>query len=266
MQIKPSNEIKINDVVNVTGLSVYDYSKLSDKLTKGTSVTLKRDPSNKYDANATGVFYQETQIGWIPKASNSDFAANIPRGSINAMIVAHDRGSSDLSKRLFIQVYPNELYGYTNNYSKKELTQEYPAVFTAFNEKNISKPTPKENKMKTINEVISKNTTLAQSAAFLEAGRIANGQATKFASKQLPMMVRGYADTPLGRLVMANIASTAATQFRPNDKRLGRLADAMIVMAYQEVIQSFDIEKLINDMLSSETIKAALSKVDESDA
>lgn len=257
MQIKPANEIKVNDVVNVTGLSVYNYSNVSSNIGINTIVRLRRDPTNKYDVNATGVFFNGNQIGWIPKSSNSDFAKHLSLTDfIYARVIAHDRNASDISKRLFIQVTDHNIINR--------------AIFTDTEKtgveklKNLIKQPKEENKMnKLVNDTIARNSNNATSAAFLEAGRIANRQATKLASKHLPMMVRGYADTAGGRLVLANIAATAAAQFRPGDRRLARLADAMMVTAYQEVLQSFDIEKMIEDMLSNETIKAALSKVSE---
>lgn len=120
--------------------------------------------------------------------------------------------------------------------------------------------------MKSINAIIEQNVTLGTSAAFLEAGRIANNQLSGIASKKLPIMVRAYADTALGRLILANIALMARDHFRPNDERLGKLANAMAVSAYQEVLQHFDIEQMIDDMLSNSTIKRALKTFDEAEA
>lgn len=289
MQIKQPHEIKVTDVVNITGLAVYNYSKVASYIQVGHLVRLKRDPANKYDVNATGVYYDGQQIGWIPKASNSDFARHMQNNrTVMARVIAHER-NADSSKRLFIQIESSELKamvdnrvslkGYTENYNDNDtrkpvspltFEREYEAIFTDTEKtgveklKNLIKQPKEENKMnKLVNDTIARNSNNATSAAFLEAGRIANRQATKLASKHLPMMVRGYADTAGGRLVLANIAATAAAQFRPGDRRLARLADAMMVTAYQEVLQSFDIEKMIEDMLSNETIKAALSKVSE---
>lgn len=295
MQIKPYDEIKINDVVNVTGLSVYNYTKLASKLLQGQTVYLRRDKSNKYDVNATGVYYDDQQIGWIPKASNSDFARHIPNNrTVMARVIAHNKTAPDNSRKLFIQIDSSELKAMVDNRVPLSYASSYaPSYYNDARkvfidtdktdaeklqdliEKTVTKEKyqefkdkqPKEeNKMnKLVNDTIARNSNNATSAAFLEAGRIANRQATKLASKHLPMMVRGYADTAGGRLVLANIAATAVAQFRPGDKRLARLADAMMVTAYQEVLQSFDIEKIIEDMLSNETIKAALNKVSEND-
>ncbi len=117
-----------------------------------------------------------------------------------------------------------------------------------------------------VNTVIEKNITLGTNAAFLEAGRIANNQLSAIAGKKLPIMVRGYTDTALGRLVLANIAMMAAEHFRPGDTRLERLTKAMAVTSYQEVLQQFDIEEMIEGMLSNKTIAKALKAVEVENA
>lgn len=64
------------------------------------------------------------------------------------------------------------------------------------------------------------------------------------------------------RLLLANIAMAAAEHFRPGDQRLDRLTKAMAVTAYQEVLQQFDIEQMIEDLISNKTIAKALKAVD----
>ena len=112
--------------------------------------------------------------------------------------------------------------------------------------------------MSKVQQVIANNMQLGTSAAFLEAGRIANNQISSVAASKLPMLMRGYAATPLGRLIIANIAALAAEHFRADDKRLKRLTNAMTVSAYQELLQTLDIEQFIEDLVSNSTIKKAL--------
>jgi hypothetical protein len=256
-------EYNFTDEINVTGLSQHHQDWKTMRV--GDTVQLKHDPANRYDKNATGVFtISGRQIGWIPKAKNAKFAevcAKSPKDGREHFFKITRNNYNGASTAL--EDYQDLIYikhmtsPYTANRESSYSAYDYSAPTTFY----TPQPT-KGNKMANFNSLLTKNSTLAKSAAFLEAGRIANAQATKLASKHLPLMVRGYADTPAGRLVLANAAIYAANQFRPNDARLARLADAMAVSAYQELIQSFDVEKMINDMLSNETIKAALSKVD----
>jgi hypothetical protein len=130
-------------------------------------------------------------------------------------------------------------------------------------------PPKKENTMNitnTVSTTVNNNKAAAKAAGYLEAGRIANNKLSKVAGKALPMMARGYADTPAGRLVLANIAQMAAAQMRPNDPTLAKLTMAMTTAAYQEVIQNFDIEGMLDNLLDSNEIKRALSKLQDDDS
>lgn len=111
--------------------------------------------------------------------------------------------------------------------------------------------------------LLDTNKSAAAQAGFLEAGRIANNQLVRVSSKALPLMVRGYADTPIGKLVLANIAQLAAGHLRAGDPTLARLTNAMTVAAYQELIQTFDIEGWLNQALESPEMKRAMSKLGE---
>lgn len=119
--------------------------------------------------------------------------------------------------------------------------------------------------MSKIQEVTKRNTQLATSAAVLEAGRIANKQASKLIAGQLPLMARGYADTPVGRLVIANLAGIALDHFRPDDQKLRALTNAMTVQAYQELIQTLDVDGFIEKLLEDKSIKSALAKLPDGD-
>ena len=161
--------------------------------------------------------------------------------TISCVVSAHNSDATNYQRRLFVLIN----------------IEAQPVASTSFH--NSPK---KEQQMPKVTDVIQKNVDLSTSAAFLEAGRIANKQLSGVAGKKLPIMVRAYADTSLGRLILANIALLAQEHFRPDDVRLQKLANAMTVSAYQEVLQQFDIESFIDDLLSNATIKKALKTVD----
>lgn len=110
-----------------------------------------------------------------------------------------------------------------------------------------------------VSTVLNRNKVAAAAAAYLEAGRIANNQASKLLSKGLPMMIRGYADTPAGRLVVANLAQAAFAQFRPQEPKLTKLGAAMTTAAMQELLQTVDVEGFIDTMLNSDATKKAIA-------
>jgi hypothetical protein len=108
----------------------------------------------------------------------------------------------------------------------------------------------------------SDNAEAMKNAGYLEAGTIVNRQLTKLASAKLPLMVRGYADTPIGKLIIANLFKVAIHELRPDNHVLQRLSDASLEAAHLDVIRTLDIDGLIDDMLSDETFKRALSKLE----
>lgn len=111
-----------------------------------------------------------------------------------------------------------------------------------------------------IKNTVATNKQAAVSAAVLETGRMANGAAIKLLKPRLPMVVRGYADTAFGKLALANATLMAVNQFRPESAALQRVANAMVVAAYQEVIQSFDIEGLLDSLCQDNKLAAAFKK------
>jgi hypothetical protein len=67
----------------VAGVYYYEAEALhkSKKLKKGTSITLRRDPTNAYDKNAIKVLYGSGEhIGFIPKTFASTLAPLMDRG------------------------------------------------------------------------------------------------------------------------------------------------------------------------------------------
>lgn len=110
-------------------------------------------------------------------------------------------------------------------------------------------------------KLVANNKAVAVNAAYMEAGRIANNQVTKLVAAKAPLKVKGYIDTPVGKVILANLTAMAVEQFRPTDVKLKKVSVAMMTQAYQELILTVDIEGMLNELTSSEGIKAALAKV-----
>jgi len=238
-----SNEVLYRG--EVTGLSYHLYSKHIDHLEVGTKLALI-PVENQYDPNAVGVFYQGDQIGWVPKAKNGPVRSALQElGTVSATVLNHDK-TQGFNSRLYI--------GATTPIKGAASRTPHTHINTATQEPKMSK----------LNNLIETNKNSASSAAYMEAGYIANKQLGKVLGKQLPMMVRGYADTPLGHLVLANLALLAVEHFRPDQRQLRRLAQAMQVQAYQELLKELDIDGMIDDLLENGSIKRALSKLKDS--
>ena len=238
-----------------TGLSFHNYNVYATRIKKDDRLIVQAVRDNPFDPKATGLFFVDAldgntkrQIGWIPKALNSVASDRLLSGyELDAVVTKNDPCHYDPQKRLMVEVRIKAL--------PNTLISSNPSTVT------VDKPT-KETTMSKVQQVIATNMQLSTSAAFLEAGRIANNQISNVAASKLPMLMRGYAATPLGRLIIANIAALAAEHFRADDKRLKQLTNAMTVSAYQELLQTLDIEQFIEDLVSNSTIKKALKTFD----
>lgn len=102
-------------------------------------------------------------------------------------------------------------------------------------------------------------------AAYLEAGSLATKQLVKIAQKALPTMARGYADTALGKLLLANVAQMAVQYARPDNIQLVKLTEAMVSTAYLDMIRTVDLDSIIDQMLEGKGIKNALARAEQED-
>ena len=73
----------------------------------------------------------------------------------------------------------------------------------------------------TLSIISNENKEAAKVAARLTAGNILNDRAVKLITPQLPMMAKGYAQTEIGKAVIANVVAGAVVHFAPtNDKAI----------------------------------------------
>ena len=271
----------------IVGLPYYGYQKLKNTLVAGKVVSLIHDEDNSHSKTAVVVHFNSAKIGYVTGRESTEVLKHIHlnsnRGVMTLASIVEVRESclkvklEDYGMNIHtgrkeplatpqtdtLVTLPNLLLADTTTNWAKNPAGEVPltAKYASVDSFQLNKP--KEETM--FDKIVNTNTAMARSAAFLEAGRIANNTAAKFVASKSPLMVKGYVDTAFGKLLIANAAAVAANKFRPTDAKLAKLAEAMITQAYQEVYQLVDIEKMLNEMLSSESVKAALSKLDNSD-
>ena len=106
-----------------------------------------------------------------------------------------------------------------------------------------------EVKMTKVSNIVTANKSAAVSVAKIEAGRIAVKQAVKLVKPAVPMMARGYLETALGELAVANLFKFAVDNFAPNNNKAKVVADAMLQGAMLGAIQSLNVEQMINDVM-----------------
>jgi len=133
---------------------------------------------------------------------------------------------------------PNTVSFTVNGYKPKDTIEEYKS-------KEIS---VKEGKVK---EVMDNNVGAAKVAASITAGKALNRLVAEKVAPQLPLMVQGYAKTPVGTVVLANIADFAIKQFMPGNVKANLASKAMMEAAMVELMGSFDFETLVNEIVNS---------------
>ena len=245
--------------VTIVGLPYYGYNKLANTLVEDKVLTLTWDTENTHSKHAVVAYYNTAKIGYITGRESEEVLKvvqyNAAHGNISCARITDVRVSCLKAELIVPAAYTlpaNNDYTSAVKLAQQTLADKYAAITESIN---------KEEKTM-FEKIVNTNTVMAQSAAFLEAGRIANNTAAKFVASKSPLMVKGYVDTAFGKLLIANAAAVAVEKFRPQDKKLARLANAMITQAYQEVYQIVDVEKMLNEMLDSESVKSAMAKLE----
>ena len=287
----------------ITGLSHHSYKEVKRILKEGSYVGLQQITDNIYDPEAIAVMAMGKQIGWIPKNDKGILPMVLLEHErsgeirLSAKVVEHhEMQSGDTHYQTCIKLVIRSNYWQWKGYqdtvraqfsavtasqpSKEERIKQMPGqsnysggLFASHEAKQqAAQFLSKETKMTKLNQIVDTNKTAISTAAQLEAGRIANKYASKLISGKLPLMVRGYADTPVARLLLANTVSFVATNYsdKLGDKApiVQSVADAMVVSAYSEMLAHFDIDGFIEDFLSSKEMKrvGSLLKTDEEEA
>ena len=108
-----------------------------------------------------------------------------------------------------------------------------------------------------IKRTTDSNVDAAKVAATITAGKTLNSLVAQKITPQLPLLVRGYADTPVGRVVLANIADFAVKQFMANNVKANMATTAMMQAAMFELADSFDLEGIVNELVDSVALDVA---------
>lgn len=123
------------------------------------------------------------------------------------------------------------------------------------------KPQEKQN-MNVIDSVVQRNKTAVTGAAALTAGKTINRVVTKKVAPLLPEGVQAYADSAIGRLVVANIIAALADTYKgTNSGKLRTASQFMVESAVFELVDNLQIDAVISDFLEDSTIQTALAEV-----
>jgi len=101
----------------------------------------------------------------------------------------------------------------------------------------------------TVEVMTEGNKTAFKQGAKRRTGAMINKRVVNAIAPRLPIMVRGYAQTPLGEAVIANMVAAVAIKYFPANEKVTLAADAMVTAAADEFIGSFNIEEMIDEIL-----------------
>ncbi|WBF69837.1 hypothetical protein KPP2018_048 [Klebsiella phage KPP2018] len=200
------------------------------------------NPNDLYDVeNFLDSFWRYLSVGW--NRSDSDgyrFAA---------VMAFDDDGNFLLPSEIYPYVYDGDIESAGFSFWKEK---DQPIDNTEKHTVNSSTQTTEnkgKNAMTKIANIVAANKSAVVNAAKLEAGKIALTQITKVVAKKAPFMIKGYIDTPIGRVVIANLLSVAVDQYAPSNQKAKAVASAAMEAAMLEMVQSFNIAEMIDEMV-----------------
>ncbi len=128
------------------------------------------------------------------------------------------------------------------------------ATKTPVAQKEVIQPTENQEEtsiMKTtLSAVIAENKAAAINAGEMETGRLVVNRIVAVVKKRAPMMIKGYIDTPVGRIAVANLFATLVREYMPDNALAGRAADGAVKSAAYEVLRDIDIPAMIEEVLA----------------
>lgn len=198
-----------------------------------------------YDVeNFLDSFWRYLSVGW--NRSDSD-------GYRFAAIMAFDdNGNFLLPSELYNRVYEGDIVDAGFSFEREESIGNIEKHAVNSNTQSVNTQTTEnkgKNTMTKIANIVAANKSAVVNAAKLEAGKIALTQITKVAAKKAPFMIKGYIDTPIGRVVIANLLSVAVDQYAPTNQKAKVVASAAMEAAMLEMVQSFNIAEMIDEMV-----------------
>jgi len=100
-------------------------------------------------------------------------------------------------------------------------------------------------------KVIDANKQAALAVAEITIGKAALKTAGKLVKPKLPLFVRGYADTPLFEVVLANLVHIAVEARFKDNVKARKISKAMMTAAAITVSEHFDVDGMIEDFIDS---------------
>ena len=115
----------------------------------------------------------------------------------------------------------------------------------------------------TLSVMVDGNKGAVKASAKRRAGKLLNDRLVGIVAPRLPLMVRGYADTELGKAMLANTLAAVIVHFGYNNEKLLIASDAMVVAAMDDLIGSFDIEGMVDSLIDGVNLNGFKETADD---
>ncbi|ANN87100.1 hypothetical protein [Shigella phage SHSML-45] len=203
------------------------------------------NPNDLYDVeNFLDSFWRYLSVGWNRSIGDGYRLA--------AVMAFDDNGNFLLPPELYDRVYEGDIVDAGFSFEREESIGNIEKHAVNSNTQSVNTQITEnkgKNTMTKIANIVAANKSAVVNAAKLEAGKIALTQITKVAAKKAPFMIKGYIDTPIGRVVIANLLSVAVDQYAPSNQKAKAVAGAAMEAAMLEMVQSFNIAEMIDEMV-----------------
>lgn len=146
-----------------------------------------------------------------------------------------------------------------------------PTMVEQVTNKTIEKNKKQEKKEKMENTLLSTATSTVLgnnkrafvTASQMQLGKIVTNRAVAALADKMPLGTGKYLETPVGKVVAANVAALMIKHYRPDDTKLNFVVDGMMQSAAYESIDAFDIDGMIAGLLEGVNVDNVIAKSED---
>jgi hypothetical protein len=197
-------------------------------------------------------------------AKNSSFTTNI-NNLIDVKIILQKYKIEDIISKRSIAKWGTfkQDFGYKAVYEDPNWDKEFVGYIKEDNLVYEDNFKTGEVKMNMMSKVIDNNVNAAKAGAVISAGNTLNKVVKNSIRSQVPRKYRKVVDSALGDVLVANVASFAVQNFAKTNYKALIATDAMMQAAMVEVLNSFNLDQMIADVLDKVNLDEILDTTGE---
>lgn len=154
-------------------------------------------------------------------------------------------GSTDTVDEGWVEILPSP-----STKTAKPVAQLEPIIPTPIKETFMSKI------KNSASATVDQNKQALVIASKMEAGRIINKQVLKQLTSHLPFFLQGYAKSPFAPFIAANLVAMVANH--TGNSKLTKVSDLMLLGAADSGVAAFNLDKIVDDILSNIKLPAGV--------